>query len=147
MIRRKQLYLHQPENEIFGDCHRTAIACLLDKEPWEVPHFGHRWATIPDYEWKRDVRKYLRTQGYDEVTICFIDLEQAFGFMDMWNDGAFYLIGGLSPRGRPHTVIGQGGGFYWDPHPEGGFLQAPLEHGVYEFTFLVPSKFRDPTDL
>lgn len=29
----KQLFRHHPEQGIFGDCHRTAIACMLDLEP------------------------------------------------------------------------------------------------------------------
>jgi len=31
---------HNPESGIFGDCQRTAIACLLDKHPSDVPHFA-----------------------------------------------------------------------------------------------------------
>ena len=35
----KQLYRHDPENGVWGDCYRTAWACLLDLEPEDVPHF------------------------------------------------------------------------------------------------------------
>lgn len=139
MIKRKQLFRHRPEDEIFGDCHRTAIACLLDKEPWEVPHFGHLYATVPDFNWRDHEEWYLRTQGYSRVSVCFTDIEEMFKFMHGWNPAALYMLGGESPRGTNHTVICCGGGFYWDPAKDGGFLVGPLQgEGIYEASFLVP---------
>lgn len=34
----KQLNKRDPENGVFGDCYRTAVACILDKHPSEVIH-------------------------------------------------------------------------------------------------------------
>jgi hypothetical protein len=31
-----------------------------------------------------------------------------------------------------------GGGFEWDPHPDGGFLFGPMDNGMWEVTFLLP---------
>ena len=35
----KQLHKHDPDNGVWGDCHRTAIGCLLDIEPELIPNF------------------------------------------------------------------------------------------------------------
>ncbi len=37
MLQHRQLFLHEPERRSFGDCHRTALACLLNLPPEEVP--------------------------------------------------------------------------------------------------------------
>lgn len=145
MIKRHQLYRHEPHNDIYGDCHRTAIACLLDKEPWEVPHFGQLYAMVPGYDWRAEERKYLASQGLGMFDVVFDNLENAFYFMQGWNNNVFYLLGGTSPRGTNHTVICCGDGFYWDPHPDGGFLVGPLDAGYYQITVLIPvSMLHDP---
>lgn len=140
MIRRHQLFRHEPHNEIFGDCHRTAIACLLDLEPWEVPHFVQLDKTRPGYRWEDGQAEFLAHRGLFAVDIFFdgASLEGVFGFMQSRNPKAYYLLGGMSPRGTDHTVICCGGGFDWDPHPEGGFLTGPMSHGFFEITFLLP---------
>jgi hypothetical protein len=138
MIKRHQLFLHEPHNEIWGDCHRTAIACLLDKEPWEVPHFGQLHATTPNYDWRAAEREYLATLGLAMFDVVFGDLESAFRFMDGWNYDIYYLMGGMSPRGTNHTVVCRGGEFYWDPHPAGGFLVGPMDCDFYQITVLIP---------
>lgn len=141
MIRRHQLFRHEPHNEIYGDCHRTAIACLLDMEPWQVPHFTQLAHTTPGYDWESGVAAFLATQGLCSVDVVFgpeNGVEGIFRFMQNRNPRAFYLLGGTSPRGTNHTVICCGDGFYWDPHPDRDFLDGPLSHGFYELTFLMP---------
>jgi hypothetical protein len=149
MIKRHQLFRHEPHNEIYGDCHRTAIACLLDKEPWEVPHFvGELYTTSrTDYVVDLEVDKWLEQFGLFQAHIHFngeVGLDAIFQYMRMWNPYTFYIMGGTSPRGTPHSVICRGGGFYWDPHPEGGFLPRPYtDDGLYQLTFLLPLSMRD----
>ncbi|CBA14749.1 hypothetical protein XALC_0204 [Xanthomonas albilineans GPE PC73] len=58
--------------------------------------------------------------------------------MEIRNPDIRYLLCGMSPRGTNHTVIACGGGYDWDPHPDGGFLVGPLTSGYYEITFLLP---------
>lgn len=140
MIRRHQLFRHEPHNEIFGDCHRTAIACLLDLEPWQVPHFTQLANTVPGYDWEEGVARFLEGRGLCSADVSFGggDLEGVFGYMHSRNPRAYYLLGGRSPRGTNHTVVCCGGGFAWDPHPAGDFLVGPLSNGFYEITFLMP---------
>ncbi|NJC36400.1 hypothetical protein GGR60_000890 [Xanthomonas arboricola] len=141
MIRRHQLFRHEPHNEIYGDCHRTAIACLMDLEPWQVPHFAQLAATQPGYDWEAAVAEFLETHGLCSVDVSFgpdNGVEGVFAYMQSRNPGIRYLLGGMSPRGTNHTVVACGGGYDWDPHPDGGFLVGPLTNGHYEITFLLP---------
>lgn len=170
MRRQKQRYLHEPENFQYGDCHRTAIACLLDLRVWEAPHFIGEWEkrdalkkleVIPDqfreeydaatlamdYSWSEEQEKWLNSIGYTTVDIIFgdggedKDLSKLHGllrFMGDSNPNAYYMLGGCSPRGTNHSVICCGDGFEWDPHPEGGFLIGPMDHGYYVVTFILP---------
>ena len=138
-----QLYRHDPENGVFGDCHRTAIACLLDMNPANVPHFyeiAHkRKLAGQDRDWREDVEEFLNLHGYTQVDVLFGgDLEGLFAYMQDRNPGQYYLLGGKSERGLPHTVICCGGRFEHDPHPANMFLQKPFEHGYWEVTYLLP---------
>lgn len=145
MIRRHQLFRHEPHNDIYGDCHRTAVACLLDKEPWEVPHFTQLAYTVAGYDWERGQAEYLATQGLCSVDVIFggdTTLEDIFRFMQTRNPSAYYLLSGFSPRGTNHTVVCCGGGYEWDPHPDAGFLVGPMTTGYYEITFLMPLAMR-----
>lgn len=148
MIKRHQLFRHEPHNEIYGDCHRTAIACLMDMEPWQVPHFvGNFYTTSrPDYNVDTEVDKWLEQFGLFQLHIHFDGsrgLNNVFGYMRSWNPDAYYIMGGQSPRGTNHSVICRGGEFYWDPHPIGGFLPKPLDgDGLYITTFLLPVSMR-----
>lgn len=147
MIKRHQLFRHEPHNDIFGDCHRTAIACLMDMEPWQVPHFVGNLYTTPGYNVDLEVDKWLDQFGLFQLHIHFNGdngLEPIFNYMKMWNPYTFYIMGGCSPRGTPHSVICRGGAFYWDPHPKGGFLPKPYaDDGLYQMTFLLSTGMRD----
>ena len=139
-----QRFRHLPEEGLYGDCHRTAIACLLDLEPEQVPHFGEIGALAEqrgeDYDWRADVERYLNTQGYTQMDYCMMpdNLDNFFLMMEDRAPKVYYLMGGESPRGTNHTIVCCGGGFYHDPHPDGGFIVAPMSNKCYEATFLLP---------
>ena len=142
MIRRKQLFSHNPAAGFYGDCHRTAIACLLDMEPQDVPHFAEKGfeaeARGEEYDWRADVERFLNANGLTQIDVNWSDLDAFFSYMDFSNPDVLYLLGGTSPRGTHHTVICRGGGFEWDPHQSNEFVAKPLGHGLYTATFLLP---------
>jgi hypothetical protein len=57
MTPHKQRFRHDPANGIYGDCWRTAIACLLDIQPEEIPH-EHR--VYADNEQQTIIADFLR---------------------------------------------------------------------------------------
>ncbi len=143
MIRHRQLYRHDPDNGIYGDCHRTAIACLLDLKPQDVPHFYELKVEAlqrgEEYEWRAEVERFLNGKGYTQADITYSsNLDDLFRYMDLLNPRTLYLLGGTSPREFNHTVICRGGGFEWDPHPDSDFVNGPLDNGIFEITFLLP---------
>lgn len=142
MTPHKQLFRHKPEEGIYGDCQRTVIACLLDKEPSEVPHFGRFGADYPMF-WS-DIREYLNSLGYDYVDVLFdgkTPLEEILNFMKCRNPDAYYMLAGQSRTGVDHVVIGLGGEIIWDPSLNDAGIIGPTSNGCYEINFIVPIGF------
>jgi hypothetical protein len=148
VIRRRQLFMHDPDNGVFGDCHRAAIACVLDMEPEQVPHFAELAFAAEQrgeqYDWREDVERFLNAHGLTQADVQFggATIDELFDYMEYRNPKIRYLLGGMSPRGTHHTVICVGNTFEWDPHPSDGFLVGPMEHGFWEVTFLLPLAMR-----
>ena len=143
MIRHQQRFLHDPANGQYGDCHRTALACLLDLDPEQVPHFYEQKVQAEKsgevYLWRDEVEKFLNTRGFTQADIAFgAGLKEVMQFMGAVNPRTFYLLGGTSPRGVNHTVVCCGGDFEWDPHPDASYVNGPLDSGFFEITFLLP---------
>ena len=108
MLRFVQLLPHDPDKDHRGDCFRTAIACILETPPAEVPHF------VESETWFMDCQKWLRNRGY-----CLV-YEANPTYAEYWG---YHLISGDGPRGMRHTVVGCGGEEVWDPHPSGDGLK------------------------
>lgn len=134
----KQLFLHDPDNDLIGDCHRTAIGCLLDLPPKEVPHFAVGENSI------EEAKKWLESKGYCLVMFPMdLPIDQILYNQEFYNPNTYYMLTGTSPRGTAHVVICCGGAIVHDPHPEGGGLVGPCESDrevdrVYWIELLLP---------
>lgn len=138
----KQLFRHEPQNNIIGDCHRAALASVLDLPIHKVPHFAQLEQETPGYTFWGGVREFLASRGlvavdhyWDGAVFALADLLRWQGSI---NPSAYYLLGGTSPRGFPHTVVGLGGEIVLDPHSDNTGLSAPLENGFWHTTYFVP---------
>lgn len=138
----KQLFRHRPDDDVIGDCHRTALACLLDREPADVPHFAQmHWPDVDSAGFDRSVRRWLALQGYKLVSVAYTVecLEQLMYIMRLSAPGVFYLLGGTSRNGTNHTVIGCGGAIVHDPSLDDSGIVGPLlEPPVYLVQYLIP---------
>lgn len=138
MIKRKQLFKHQPELGIYGDCHRTAIACLMDLEPEEVPHFGTDFEDAEKFNQRVD--EYLASQFLAQISVVYdCDLEIILKHMATLNPNAYYLLSGTSKTGVNHTVCALGGEIIWDPSTTDAGIIGPCDDGLYWITHIVPS--------
>jgi hypothetical protein len=134
----KQLNRHDPDNGVWGDCFRTALACLLDMNPEDVPHFLEG-GPEPE-EFMRRHREWLLEHGYSIFAIGFdAGLEDVMKTMKNVNPGLYYLISGQSVRGINHVCIGLEDKIIHDPMPDGDGIKWPCkEDGYYWVEVLVP---------
>lgn len=140
-----QLYRNELHNDIYGDCYRTAFACLLGLDAHKVPHWNQLrlQGRIADADKARD--EWLAERGLAVATIFLNSWgEDMQDFQHAVNRHAVYLFSGKSPRGNwSHVTIAKGGSIIWDPAPKGcygwGTLDGPcVENGCYEIEYLIP---------
>jgi hypothetical protein len=113
----------------FGDCLRTAFACVLGyDDPQKIPMFTyHEDGTPAGSDWHLAMIKWFRLHGYEWDTIDLDAIRQgremAPGTLELL-DG-FWVASGVSPRTYPdgsimhHAVVAQGRDMriVHDPHP------------------------------
>lgn len=104
-----------------GNCFAACLASLFPVELEDVPDFyaeaGNAWYSA-FVVWCRQ---------FDVIPVM-ISLDSA----DPGLRGVYYLIGGMSPRGLMHSVIGLNGKMVHDPHPSGDGVLA-----VEDLTYFV----------
>lgn len=115
MTPHKQLFHHRPDDDTIGDCYRTAVGCLLDLRPDEVPHFV-------DGVWNdaAAVRKrllaWLETRGLSYVEAVYAaPLADVLRHIAAINPDTYYLLGGNSATGCGHVVVAINDAIVWDP--------------------------------
>ena len=137
MTPHKQLFRHDPDNGIYGDCFRTAIACMLDLPVEEVPHFNH---DNPGgiIGWER-VQKWLAPRGLTIYACAYSSsVEDVLATFGETNPGMYAMIVGQSPRGTNHNVIALNGKIIHDTAIDGGGLVGPCDDGYVWINLLVP---------
>lgn len=137
-----QLFRHDPNNGVNGDCVRAVIASLLNKENVEeVPHFGEGLDfsssdAVPVFEQRIDA--YLGTQQVKKFRTAYTcGLDDLYNFVLRDNPGVPIIVEGMSPRGRNHSVIYFNGVLAHDPHPDGGGIIGQMDNGQIHVTVLV----------
>ena len=114
---------HKPEEGINGDCFRTALACLLDMDRDEVPHFNDG---NPHPQYWEMVDTWLKERGLCLFSIPFTgELQPLIDTMKSLNPGKFYMLAGKSPRGTSHQVVAFENTIVCDPAIDGGGLIGP----------------------
>lgn len=137
MIYQKQKFLHDPDNGVYGDCHRTAIACILDLPRDDVPHFAEMSWDDAD-EFHRLVNEWLLNRGLRAVRIPYdCELKDVLNMMEIVNPNIHYLLGGMSRNKVPHSVVCQGGGIIWDPSLDASGIVGSIQD-CYWVTFFTP---------
>lgn len=141
MIYQKQLNGHDPANGVWGDCFRTAIACVLDLPPEEVPHFYDNDQTPEGGELL--VREWFSARGLALITLVFdgkqdddAELAAVLNAVGAQNPDTTFLISGRSKRGCNHTVVGRNAEIIWDPSPSETGLEGPCDDGFYWVQFI-----------
>lgn len=139
MTPQKQLNRHDPENGVLGDCYRTAIACLLDLKPEDVPHIHEHLGAMNMQDQQDLMSAWLRGRDLVEITVpCdgALELQTALEVMARWSMGTHYMLTGQSRTGCNHVVICKGAEIVWDPSLNDSGIIGPCDDGYYWFGFL-----------
>jgi len=132
----KQKFHHRPEEGEYGDCLRTAFACLLGMDRDDVPHFGE--GGPPVHVRSNAERDWLQSQGLCEITIPYQgDLEPILSSFACLNTGEFYMLTGTSRTGCRHVVICRNEKIVWDTSLTDSGIVAPCSDGFYYVSVLA----------
>lgn len=134
----KQLYRHNPADGVYGDCHRTAIACLLDLDVEEVPHVYASGAT-PKAAWSAMEAWLHEHYELRQVSVAYTgdsSLEQVLASIDSANPDLSFILGGTSRTGCNHSVVCKGVRIVCDPSLDNAGIVGPCDDGLWWVTFL-----------
>lgn len=136
----KQLFRHDPSKGIHGDCHRTAIACILDLDAADVPHFMHPDVSPNGCDGHRNAERWLNERGLTQIFSIFDgsarlrDILQAIQHTN--NPGLCFILGGQSRNGCNHSVVCCDGEIVCDPSLDDSGIVGPCDDGWYWVTFI-----------
>lgn len=136
----KQLNKHNPEKRQWGDCHRTAIACVLDLHPSDVPHFNHGGPGAAEVN--EHIKRWLLSRGLMSISIAFPgetpldDILRSVAVANYEYPDLCYLLGGRSRTGVNHTVVCRGEKIIHDPSQvDAGIIGPTQPDKLYWITF------------
>ena len=140
MLLHKQKFKHDPENGVWGDCGRTALACMLDLEVEDVPHFAENCPSDEDF--MNRMREWLRQRDLGIVEFYYngedVTMDALLQHMEEQNPGLIFFLVGTSKVGVSHVVICSGGKIIHDTSIGNSGIVGP-HNGHYIVEVLVPS--------
>lgn len=144
----KQANRHRPDEGLYGDCHRTCLAMLLDMDKFDIPNFGE---LHPDDSeaFNIAVEEWLMVRGFRTISIPFqAPPEDVLNFMRVVNPGRYYILGGKSRTGVNHSVIGLNDRIIADPSLTDAGIVGPCEPDGHTWvTFLTQERFTSAGDM
>lgn len=136
MTPQKQANKHDPENGVWGDCHRTAIAVALGVHRDAVPHFMDNG--VHGDEAQRAENAWLRARGLVAINIAYpgeSGLDAILECIGALNPGIRFILGGQSRSGCNHSVVCCDGEIACDPSQNDSGIIGPCDDGLYWVTF------------
>jgi hypothetical protein len=106
---------HNPP-ESYGDCMRTCVACLLDRDPESVPNWfdpqsRYKPPAGETFEPWRDMEEWLSDAGYLLLKVDVAgELSHVLLYMEQQNPSVLFIL-----AGDGHAVIACGGKILHDP--------------------------------
>lgn len=139
MTPHKQLFRHRPDEGQIGDCWRTAIGCLMDRSPHDVPHFVQDcWQNSGRGNQNARAWLALHNLGFIETPYASAPLPDVLAAVGAVNPNTYYLLGGNSRNGVGHSVICLDDRIVWDPAIDDSGITGPMDDGYYWVSFLIP---------
>ena len=134
---------HNPP-ESYGDCHRAALASLLNLDYEDVPHFMHGLGPNDGVLFNKLQDAFLRSINLASITIPFGNVEDPLSctidlvlkWCENASPGTSYLLGGESDRNVGHTIVCGQGKMLHDPHLDNSGLVGPMRDGFWWITYI-----------
>lgn len=111
-----------------GNCFSACLASLLEIPIESVPFFLSEIGDRTRFDWAARLDGWLGNFGL--YALHFSTIPSSPSVMP----AVLHIMTGISPRGRPHAVIGKGHHIVWDPHPDKSGLSE-----VDGYVLLVPT--------
>lgn len=125
----KQLFRHEPENGIYGDCFRAVLASLLDVDLLQIPH-EHRAVALasemPEHAWLADRGLMVALTALPGATY---GMEEVLGWTATAYPGCHLMFAGTSKNDCNHVVIIRDGAIVWDPALDDSGIVGPCDDG------------------
>lgn len=136
----KQANRHKPDEGVWGDCHRAAIASVLNLPLDDVPHFHDRGR--PPAEAYAHVEEWLNTRGLTAINVIYPGsvplcdlLMTVANSNDTRTTRLVYLLSGESRTGCDHVVVCCGREIAHDPSLTNAGIVGPCSDGYWWVTF------------
>lgn len=134
MIPLKQRNRHRPEDGVYGDCHRAAVASILELAIDDVPHFMDGDPDLAEYN--RRETTFLKSRGMVRIMIAYPSkLDDVLMTMEALNPGTHFILGGNSKNGCGHSVVACDGAIVHDPSLDESGIVGPMSDGNYWVTY------------
>jgi hypothetical protein len=132
----KQLLRHKPHEGIYGDCHRAALASILEMPIEDIPHFGDL-SLYSEEEWARAERDWLLGIGYIPISLFYEtdDLAGVLFSTGYLNPDTYGILGGTSRNGVGHSVVICNGAIVHDPSQDDSGIIGPMKDGRFWVTW------------
>lgn len=137
MTPHKQLFRHRPDQGTWGDCYRTAVACLLDLAPGDVPHVYDKG--VDGETGMAVMRDFLASRGFVSVAMIYPgewSLEEVLAHREQQVPGCAFLLIGRSRNNTDHVVVAKGGTLVWDPSLDDSGIVGPCGDGFWWCEYL-----------
>lgn len=138
----KQMYKHDPENGVYGDCYRTCLATILGIARDKVPHYV---SSTDKAVWAIEIQpkyvEWLSDRGLQEldIPVTGLGLEQV---LDWQQSRSVFpvpsILTGTSSGGCNHCVVVYDGKIEHDPSLNDSGIIGPCDDGYYWVSWLIP---------
>lgn len=131
---------YDPDAGLYGDCHRTCIAMILDMDRDDVPHFmdGVPKNCPPEHpastRAERLEREWLAERGLTPVYVAYpgdVTLDELMHVLSVMVPEAAVILGCTSSSGSNHSVVYYQGRIY---NPNTNQIDGPMQDGMWWIT-------------
>lgn len=132
-----QLFGTDEEKNIYGDCWRTCIACILDIPPEGIPHFCADDKSFGDAidearEWLKQFDYNMQTTMYGDAPFEDFMSDIHYSFVDT------FIILGVGTTRENHAVIAYNGAVIHDPSIGQTNITGSMTNGHYSIQVIAP---------